>query len=391
MKKTLSFYVIKETIGPFFVGFLVFDFIFLMNAMLRLTELVVNKGVNLVDILKLIFYTMPSFLVFTIPMVLLMAVLTALGRLSGDNEITAMKAAGISLYELLKPIMVLSMICYVLSSLMIIYALPWANYSYNELIFNIAKTKARVGIKERTFNNDFEGLVLYVDEVAMRGKKLKGVLVSQGRDREEPHTIMAKEGYIISDPKSLIVTLRLIDGNIHRTGKNLDTYQKISFDTYNINLNLGTIIKERVGSGKEYKEMSVVELLEKIKELREKKEDCFQPLRVLYEKFSLPFTCLVFGLLSIPLGVQSKPSGNLWGFVLSLGVILIYYIILAGGEILAGNEMQLLPIALWAPNLCIGTLGIYMLYKSANESPIKVMEWARYGLRGIRSKLSPRP
>lgn len=386
MKKTISFYVIKETIAPFLVGLLVFNFIFLMDAILRLTELVVNKGVKLIDISKLILYTTPSFLVFTIPMILLMAVLTALGRLSGDNEITAMKASGISIYELLTPIMVLSLICYVLTSLVAIYALPWGNNSYNELIFDIARTKARIGIKERTFNNDFEGVVLYVNEIAVKGKKLKGVLVSEGREIDEPHTIIAREGYIISDPKSLVVTLRLIDGHIHRTGKDLDTYQEIGFDSYDINLDLGTIIKGKKVLTKKYKEMSIVELQEKIKELRNKKGNCFHPLQVLYEKFSLPFACLVFGLLSVPLGIQSKPSGNLWGFVVSLGVILVYYVFLTCGEILARNGKVPLSIALWAPNFCLGALGVYMLHKTANESPINVAVWIKHVLRKIRSR-----
>ena len=386
MKKTIHFYLMKEIIGPFLVGLLVFNLLFLMNAILKLTELVVNKGVRVIDILRLILYTTPSFLVYTIPMVLLMAVLTALGRLSGDNEITAMKASGISLYDLLTPIMVASLICYISASVVAIHVLPWANHSYSELIFNIARTKARIGIKERTFNSDFKGLVLYVNEIAVRGKKLKGVLVSEGREAEEAHTIIAREGYIISDPKSFIVTLRLIDGNIHRTGRDLDTYQKIGFDTYDINLNLGTMIEEKGVLNKKYKEMSVAELQEKIGALRAKEKNCFHPLQVLYEKFSLPFACMVFGLLSVPLGVQSKPSGNLWGFVLSLGVILIYYCLLTFGEILAKNGNIPLSVALWAPNFCLGALGAYMLLKTANESPIGIVVWTERILRKLRSR-----
>lgn len=388
MKKTISCYVIKETISPFLIGLMVFNFLFLMNAILRLTELVVNKGVRFVDIVKLILYSTPSFLVFTIPMVLLMAALTALGRLSGDNEITAMKASGISLYALLTPIMVLALICYALASLVAIYAVPWGNSSYSELVFNIARTKARIGIKERTFNNDFEGVVLYVNEIAARGKKLSGILVSQGGDLGEPHTIVAREGYIISDPTSLIVTLRLIDGNIHRAGKDFGTYQKIGFDTYDINLDLGAIIQERGGKRKKYKEMSILELQEKIKELSEKNEKYLDPLQVLYEKFSLPFTCIVFGLLSVPLGVQSKPSGNLWGFVLSLGVILVYYVLLTCGEILAMNGKIPLLIALWTPNLSLGLLGVYLLYKTDKESPVNVIVWMKYLATKARSMLA---
>ena len=372
--------------GPFFVGLLIFTFIFLMNSILRLTELVVNKGVKLIDILKLILYAMPSFLVFTVPMALLMAVLAALGRLSGDNEITAMKVSGIGIYQLVAPIMIFSLVCSLLTSFVAVYALPWGNSSTRELIFNIARNKVNIGIKERTFNSDFKGLVLYVNEIAVRGEKLKGILVSEKGETGEPNTIVAREGYLISDPKSLIITLRLIDGKIHRASKDLNTYQEIGFSTYDINLDLGTIIKEQGSFTKEYSEMSIGELQRKIEELRKGKKSLYHPLQVLYEKFSVPFACLVFGLIAIPLGIQSRPSSKFWGFILSLVVILIYYVFLTFGQILAKNGEIPLPIALWAPNFFIGILGVYMLYKTANDLPINFIVWIERIFRKIGLK-----
>jgi len=386
MKRTISFYLTKEIMGPFFVGLLIFTFIFLMNSILRLTELVVNKGVKLIDISKLILYAMPSFLVFTVPMALLMAVLAALGRLSGDNEITAMKVSGIGIYQLVAPIMIFSLVCSLLTSFVAVYALPWGNSSTRELIFNIARNKVNIGIKERTFNSDFKGLVLYVNEIAVRGEKLKGILVSEKGETGEPNTIVAREGYLISDPKSLIITLRLIDGKIHRASKDLNTYQEIGFSTYDINLDLGTIIKEQGSFTKEYSEMSIGELQRKIEELRKGKKSLYHPLQVLYEKFSVPFACLVFGLIAIPLGIQSRPSSKFWGFILSLVVILIYYVFLTFGQILAKNGEIPLPIALWAPNFFIGILGVYMLYKTANDLPINFIVWIERILRKIGLK-----
>jgi len=377
MKKTINIYLIKEITGPFLIGLSIFSFIFLMNSILKLAELVVNKGVRITDISKLIIYVMPSFLVFTIPMSLLMAVLTALGRLSGDNEITAMKASGINPYGLIVPVMTVSLICYVLTSLVAIYAVPMGNYSYSELIFNIVRNRATIGIKERVFNSDFGGLVIYVNEVAVRGKKLKGVLVSESGENEDPHTIFAREGYVISDTKSLVITLRLIDGDIHRTGKDLVTYQKIGFSTYDINLDLGTVVKEKGAFRKKYKEMSIDELQSEIKKLKEKEKNFYSPLRMLYRKFSLPFACLVFGLLAVPLGIQSRPSGKLWGFILSLGVIIAYYVLLTGGEILAKSGQIPLSIALWTPNFFLGIVGVYMLHKMANEQPFGIITWIK--------------
>jgi lipopolysaccharide export system permease protein len=178
----------------------------------------------------------------------------------------------------------------------------------------------------------------------------------------------------------------LIDGKIHRASKDLNTYQEIGFSTYDINLDLGTIIKEQGSFTKEYSEMSIAELQRKIEELRKGKKSFYHPLQVLYEKFSLPFACLVFGLIAIPLGIQSRPSSKFWGFILSLGVILTYYVFLTFGQILAKNGEIPLPIALWAPNIFIVILGVYMLYKTANDLPINFIVWTERILRKIGLK-----
>src|SRR4030066_434249 len=106
MIKTTYLYILKEVFPIFLIGLMIFTFILLMDKILKLIELIVSRGVNLSQILMLLLFISPSFLIFTIPMSVLLAILLAFGRLSTDSEITALKASGISLYQLFLPVII---------------------------------------------------------------------------------------------------------------------------------------------------------------------------------------------------------------------------------------------------------------------------------------------
>src|SRR4030043_2111800 len=114
MKKTTYFYILKETLPIFFIGLLTFTVILLIDKILKLIELIVNRGVSFSKILMLLLFISPSFLVFTIPMAVLLGTLLSFGRLSGDSEITAFKASGVRLYQLYLPVLLFSIATYLL-------------------------------------------------------------------------------------------------------------------------------------------------------------------------------------------------------------------------------------------------------------------------------------
>ena len=107
----------------------------------------------------------------------LIAVLITFVRLSSDNEIVAFKASGVSLYQLTPPILFLSVMAYLLTTFLVIYALPWGNNRFKYVLYDIAKTKAYTALKERAFNDSFDGIVIYVDKTPLRGKKLERIFI----------------------------------------------------------------------------------------------------------------------------------------------------------------------------------------------------------------------
>src|SRR4030067_3630658 len=143
MKKTTSLYILNEISPIFFVSLMSFTFILLMDKIFKRVELVAARGVNPVQILKLLMFISPSFLIFTIPMGVLVSTLLTFGRLSADSEITAFKASGFSLYQLFFPIAIFSIGAYLITTLLVLYGLPWGNRGFKSTLFMILQNKAR--------------------------------------------------------------------------------------------------------------------------------------------------------------------------------------------------------------------------------------------------------
>ncbi|MBW1973133.1 MAG: LptF/LptG family permease, partial [Deltaproteobacteria bacterium] len=198
MKKILSIYIIKELIPPFLLGILIFTSIFLLGKLLDLVEMVLNKGVPFIDIIKIFFFILPSFFVFAVPLSFLLAVIIAFSRLSGDGEIIAMKAGGISLYQMYLPVFLFSIFAMLFTATITIYGMPWGNRNLKQTIFAIARTKAHLELKERVFNSSFKDMVIYIDRISSHNGLMKGIMIQDERDKDAINTIFAKEGRIIA-------------------------------------------------------------------------------------------------------------------------------------------------------------------------------------------------
>ena len=385
MRKTAYLYVLKEIFPISFLGVMIFTIILLMDKILKLIELIVTRGVSAWRILMLLLFISPSFLTFTVPISVLLGTLLGIGRLSSDSEITAFKASGISLYQLYIPIFALSMAAYLFTTSLVLYGLPWGNRGFRATLYLIAQSRADVEIKERVFNDVFDGLVIYVDKVPVQGKKMEGILIYDERDKDRTNTIFAKEGFVVNDPKSHEVALRLIDGDIHRYEPKSNVYQKVQFSTYDLRLELAKIFGSLEKKLKEH-EMSVEEIKEKMAKMKQRGENTTPQEIEIHKRYAIPFVCLVFGLVGLPLGIQPRRSGRSHGFVFSILILLAYYIALTSFEILANRHVIPPPAVGWAPNILFGALGVYLLVKSANETPVRVSLWVNEATDFLQGK-----
>ena len=366
MKRILSFYIIREIASLFLLGITVFTLVLLMGRLIKLTELVVSRGVPLADVVSMIMYLMPSFLVFTIPMAFLLAVLLAFGRLSADNEITIIKASGISLVQIMPPVLFCALVAALLALSASLVGVPWGNSAFKELTFRVLKQNASATIREKVFWDEIPGVVLYTDQYDDRLQTLKGVLIHDGRDPDRPMTIFAKQGVVTGGSGRQALQLSLSDGSIHAAGKGVE-YRLVHFGEY-----IMSVGGEGGVAGISLNEfdMGVAELQNKIANPATAPRMRLKMLSELHSRFAFPFASLVFAFIAIPLGIQNRRSGKSAGFSVSIGILLAYYLMLAFVRALA--EKGSIPpfIALWLPNVIFMGIGWYLLRLSSLERSI---------------------
>ena len=369
MNKIIYKYIFKEIAFPFLIILFILTFVLLMGKILQIMDLVINKGVSLLSIIKIIAFLMPSFMLFTIPIALLISILIAMGRLSADNEITALKTSGISLTQIYYPVAIASLITFLFTIFISYFLVPHSNFATKRLLFNIVQQNASIGIKEKVFNADFKDFLIYAEKVPVNKNYLEGVIVSDNRMINEQNTILAKKAYLVSDPESMTVKLKLENGSIHTVSSDLKNYRKIDFESYDINLNLSSALASFDESSKSSTEMTMSELLENMKKPGLEEAAVRELAIEVHKKFSIPLSCIFFGIIALPLGIRSHRSVKSRGFAVGLLVVSVYYLLRIGGEALVETGYLPPEIGVWTPNAIFALLGIFLFYAASREIP----------------------
>jgi len=376
--KKFHFYILKELSYILFLSLVILTFIMVMSRLGKLTDLVINKGVELMDIVLLIVYSSPPYLTFTLPMAFLLSTIVTLGRLSTENEILALKASGVNLRCLFVPIASVGIIISALALFNTNFLLPTSANLFRDTLLDVLKKGITVDDKEGIFNDTVPGVVIYIDKVDMQSKKLTGVLVSDDRDKDQKQTISASSGYIYLDPTSLDLSFILYNGSLHRWEKQDDSYKTISFQDYTFMMNLASMLPPSAGVRKRPFEMDRNELRNA---MRLANADRRYDLQIeIYKKIAIPLSALAFVFLTIPLGVRRKVEGRFSGIIYSLALFVFYYILMALTENV-GRTVSVPPILIASiPNTTIALLGLYFLRNLNVEEPTKTSQIIRFFL-----------
>src|SRR4051812_26258601 len=177
--RKLDRYLMTAILGPLSLGFLVYTFILLIRFLFQSAEMIIRRGLPVSMVGRLLLMTLPNIVVLTLPMSLLFGTLIAVGRLSSDSELIAMRASGLSLLTLYRPILLLSGLLTLLNIVLMVYVLPWGNHALQELRLEITTQTVSQQIQPRVFYEEWEGKVVYVFEVPPEGKRWKGVFLAE--------------------------------------------------------------------------------------------------------------------------------------------------------------------------------------------------------------------
>jgi len=371
---TLYRYIINEIWPTFLASLLVFIFIMVAARMLSITELIITRGVEITQVLGMVLYLLPDILTFALPAVTLMAVVVAFLRLSADSEITAMKSSGISLYQMLPPVVVFSFVVFLMGLGISMFAAPWGNRAFKDLLFKIAESRADLGIKERVFCEPFDNLVFYVNSFSRQERSLKDVFVVDKRDEEVTNTIVAEEGRMVVQPDQRIITIYFARGTIFSVEKNMNTARTIKFNTYGLTIGLKDVMKDLAARQKAPHELSVGNLIQEIKTAPKADIQRSRMMRELLEKISIPLAVLFMGIIGVPLGAQMRARGRSAGIGVSLAVFSVYYICLMVVRSISSSGSIPPVVGVWVPNLFLVITLIYLLRRAANERSINFLK-----------------
>ena len=356
-------YICREIVVPMGIGLAVLTFVLLMGNLLKLTDLVINKGIPFREIAVLFYYLLPSFLDIALVMAFLVGILVGFSRLSADHEIIAMKSAGVSLWQMTLPVVLVGLLTSLALATIAFHAKPSGKKIFKDQVFTILQNRMGKGLEPMVFFHDFKDVVLFAQEVDSGGQ-MKGVFLSDNRDPANSSVISAKTGRIFSDPESLAFSIFLQEGTLHnRTTQGKESeYRLLNFSTYHLTLDF-----EEQKDSKERrlapKEMTLGEILSQPEPSRKMMVE-------LHKRLALPLAPFVFVLLGIPLGIHSPRSGRMGGFAFSLIIFLCYYLLSSFFETLCIEKKDTPLLFLWVPNLFFLIIGVILFHGAAKEKTL---------------------
>lgn len=263
---TLNKYLFKQSLVPFLLSVAVITTVLFLQFLIRAVDRFLGKGLDVITIFEYLFLNMAWIIALSVPMSLLISSVMTFGRMSQQNEITALKSAGVNLFNIIKPSLWFSLFVAVLLCIFNNFVLPEMNYNARLLAKDIYQKKPELTIEPGYFVDMIPQYTIIVKQ--LDGKDFKDVRIFSKNDTSEQTTIYADSGNLKSDGN--IITINLKNGEIHEIDlTDYDYYRKIKFDTHQIIISLDDLILNRTSeSNRTDREMRVPQMLEEIQKNR---------------------------------------------------------------------------------------------------------------------------
>ncbi|MCB1183858.1 LptF/LptG family permease [bacterium] len=443
-------HLLASAAGPFVFGWFVITFLLMIDVLFRYVDLFVSKGVPFFLATKVLALSLGYTFALSVPMAVLIAVLMSVGQMANDNEITAMKACGISLWAVLRPLLFGAALIAAGLTAYNHYVFPRSNHTLANLLYDINRSKPMLEIREQQFTDLSDQMMIYVGSKDDKTGAITNVQIFEKQKPGDlsPRMTVAARGRIVPDHATDSMLIELYDGEIHEVPDPAepDVYRVIRFKQHNLQLeNMERDFQESGRTTRGDREMDLNDLKAAAAEERRNKTMVFGRVRdasatfldwelglldparranllgpdalpddarrdgalerrfrsartnaeraaessrhqqrllqtyaarenrymvEFHKKFSIPFACMVFALLGIPMAVTTSRSGKGVSVSLALGVYLVYYAFLMAGEKLADKGLLDPAVAMWSANVFLLVAGVPMFVKAARESSL---------------------
>lgn len=369
----LDRYFIREIAGPTLVGFLGYTGFMLIRGLVLFSDLVFQSPDPLGDTFRILGFSFPHIVVLTLPVAFLLGLLIAFGRLSADSEIVALRASGVDLLRLYRPVAVLALSVTVATLVLIQEAVPRGNRRLFEMRLRLMTFAVAQRIAPGVFSPEFGGKSIYVEGAAPDRRSLTGLfVVDRSPESDGERLTLAPRGQLEIDEEEGRLWLRLDEATSHHVGSDPRKYD-VSLGT--VRLLLQETGGLRPGGAdrpreKLLREQRLGELLRTARVTAQSEVERRLAWVEIQKKFALPAAGLVFGLVGLPLGLATRRGGRAAGFAVSVVIVLGYYVLLAIGEARA-IEGRLSPaLAMWLPDLLLTLFGLLALRRIRRDRPL---------------------
>ena len=259
---TLNKYLFKQSLIPFLLSVAVITTVLFLQFLIRAVDRFLGKGLDALTIFEYLYLNLAWIIALSVPMSLLISSVMTFGRMAQQNEITALKSAGVNLYNIIKPAILFGSLVGIGLCLFNNFILPEMNYNARLLARDIYKKKPELSIEPGYFVDMIPQYTMIVKE--MDGKDFKDVKIFSKNQKSEQTTIYANQGSLFSDGN--MITIDLMDGEIHEIDlSDYDYYRKIKFNTHQIMISMDELMLNRTTeSNRTDREMRVPQMIQEI-------------------------------------------------------------------------------------------------------------------------------
>jgi LPS export ABC transporter permease LptF/LPS export ABC transporter permease LptG len=354
----------KEVVGPCLITLLVLTFVVFTREFGRLAEMLIRRDADAVVLARIVAYILPSVLIFSVPFSFLIGTLIAFSRLSGDSEIVAMKASGVSTWRMLRPILKIALLVALLTGVLTISLLPEANWRLRQLSHELGYKPIQSSLKPRIFNEDLPNTILYVEDIDLRNAAWKGVFVHTSTDGVK-RTILADHGEMLSDRFGRRVQLHLEKGSVYETREATPESDSLtSFATQDVLIELPDV-DTAFSKPKRPKDKNPWELWSagRSSDPLTRKAS----LAELHGRLSLPLAPLIFAVLAVTLGIGAPRGGRGYGFITSIIVAFSYYILFDVGRTMASQGAIPVWLGGWGADIFLSLIAALTFWAASRD------------------------
>lgn len=369
--RILTRYILGEILSHALIGCALFTFVLFMPRLPQILEMVVRNSSSLGGVAEVFLFTLPNLFWVTIPMSVLVGILLGLSRLAADSEIVAMRASGLGIGYFVRVASIVAVAGALLGLANSLFLAPRANQAILDMEQSLAASQASYQIQPRVFYEDFHNSVLYVQDVrsGTGSANWRQIFMADVSDPAAPRIVTAESATVVNESTQELL-MRLRNGQQHETPANQpEQYNLSTFSTTDLPLTLSP--QSDVHLGRMDTAIYAVPtraLLQRIHAGAPKERRRF--LIELNNRFAYPVACVVLMLVGVPLGVMSRRGGKSSGFVFTLLLVIVYYILSYTGVALARQDKLPVILAVWLANGVFAVAGSFLLWQMASGGAV---------------------